>query len=213
MKEILALSIIALVVIITASTVLAVNTPNIRSYIKLPEVTVTNKVEYKTMLKNYLSPVFDGYGIGINGDNYITAKWYITHVRTLPMDKIREIISNTNSTTWSELKNDIQKVIQAEGNTTTKGRIKIGNTTYLLTNIQISNTTASADIRNMPNYNTCKQSNISAEDCESNSQKVGDLSIAKKTNVNTDENTRVWAGTLNFNSVTYSFVAFAYPKW
>jgi len=210
MKEILALSIIALVVIITASAVLAVN---IRSAIKLPAVTAANKIEYKSMLKNYLSPVFDGYGIGINGDNYITAKWYITHVRTLPMDKIREIISNTNSTTWSELKDDIQKIIQTEGNTTTKGRIKIGNTTYLLTNIQISNTTASADIRNMPNYNTCKQSNTSAEDCESNSQKIGDLSIAKKTNVNTDENTRVWAGTLNFNSIAYSFVAFAYPKW
>jgi len=210
MKKILVLAIIALVVIITASTVFAIN----MHAMKLPAITSANKLEYKTMLKSYLNPVFDGYGIGINGDNYITAKWHISHLKTLSFGEIKNIINNTNSTNWSELKEEIQNAIQSEGNTTTKGRIKIGNTTYLLTNIQITNTTASADIRNMPDYNACKQSNTSAENCESSTTKVGDLSLAKKTNaINTDDKSRVWAGTLNFNSIAYTFLAFAFPRW
>jgi hypothetical protein len=83
-----------------------------------------------------------------------------------------------------------------------------------MTNIQVSNQTLTADINQMPVYSTCAQQNISAEDCENSAQKIGDISIAKKTEAIESNNgdPRVWAGTLDFNSVAYTFVSFAYPR-
>lgn len=207
MKTILGLLIIGLVITVTASIVFARN---------LPAITVANKVAYKTMLQTYFHPVLHGYGIGFTSDTYITAKWYITNVKILSRDKIKEIISGANNTTdWSQIKDEIQNALQSEGNEIKKGRIGIGKTNYLLTNIQVSNNTASADIREIANYSACKQSNTSAEDCENNAQQVGSLSLTKKTEAIEDNQAdpRVWAGTLVFKNVTYTFVTFAYPRW
>ena len=203
--KILTLLIITLVISVSASMVFARN---------LPAITAANKLGYKEMLKNYFHPVLHGYGIGFTNDTYITAKWHITDVKILPMSKIKEIISGSNASDWSEIKEQIRNAIQTEGTTITKGRIKIGDTNYLLTNIQTSNNTASADIRKIPNFDTCAQSNTSAEDCENSAEKIGDISLTKKTKAIEETSTeqRVWAGTLNFNNVTYTFVTFAFPK-
>jgi len=200
----LALLVIVLAVSITASVAFAKN---------LPSITSSNKIAYKSMLQTYFKPVFDGYGIGLSGDTYVTARWYITSVRTLNVSGIKQIVSSTNATDWSQLRQEIQNALKNSGIVTQKGRIMIGNTTYVLTNIQISNTTASADIRELPNYTTCKEQNTSAEDCENNAAQVGSLSLSKKTNALQDTKEKVWAGTLIFKSVTYTFVTFAYPRW
>jgi hypothetical protein len=200
----LALLVIVLAVSITASVAFAKN---------LPAITSSNKIAYKSMLQTYFKPVFDGYGIGLSGDTYVTARWYITSVRTLNVSGIKQIVSSTNATDWSQLRQEIQNALKNSGIVTQKGRIMIGNTTYVLTNIQISNTTASADIRELPNYTTCKEQNTSAEDCENNAAQVGSLSLSKKTNALQDTKEKVWAGTLIFKSVTYTFVTFAYPRW
>ncbi len=189
---------------VTASAVLAKN---------LPAMTASSKLSYRSMLQNYFHPVLNGYGIGISGDTYVTARWHITSVRTLNMSDIKQIVSGTNATDWSHLREEIQNALKNSGIVTQKGRIVIGNTTYVLTDIQVSNTTASADIRDLPNYATCKQQNTSAEDCENNASKVGSLSLSKKTNALQDTKDKVWAGTLVFREVTYTFVTFAYPKW
>lgn len=211
MKKILILVVI-LVVSMAASLVFALNIPNIRGMRGLPAITVTDKLDYKNMLKNYLMPINNGYGIGFNGDNYITARWYITSVKTLNMTLIKEIVSNSNATSWSQLRQQIQNALQTEGQTTTEGRISIGKTIYILTDINVSNTTATSNIRQLPDYSNCTSQNISAEQCESAAALVGDFTLSKKTSaLNTTTNEQVWAGTLDFNSVSYTFVTFSYP--
>jgi len=182
---------------------------------RLPAIATNQRTEFKTMLKNYFHPVLHGYGIGFTSDTYITAKWHIINVKILARNRIREIISGTNTSDWSQLREEIQNALQNEGTEIKKGRIRIGNTTYLLTDIQVSNDTASADIREMPDYEDCKQQNISAEECETNAENVGDLSLTKKTKAieEIQGDPRVWAGTLNFKEVEYTFVTFAYPRW
>jgi len=182
---------------------------------RLPTIATNQRTEFKTMLKNYFHPVLHGYGIGFTSDTYITAKWHIVNVKILARNRIREIISGTNTSEWSQVRDEIQNALQNEGTEIKKGRIRIGNTTYLLTDIQVSDETASADIREMPDYEDCKQQNISAEDCETNAEKVGDLSLTKKTKAfeEIQGDPRVWAGTLNFKEVEYTFVTFAYPRW
>jgi hypothetical protein len=206
MKKILIL--VILVVIVTASLAFA------RSVMarNLPAITAANKLDYKNMLKNYLMPINNGYGIGFSGDNYITARWYITSVKTLNITLIKEIVSNSNATEWSQLRQQIQNALQTQGQTTTKGRISIGKTIYILTDISVSNSTATSNIRQMPDYSSCTSQNISAEQCESAAALVGDFSLSKKTNaLNTTTNEQVWAGTLDFNSVSYTFMTFSYP--
>ena len=204
MKTTLALLLVVLVISFTAYTAFARN---------LPKVTAANINDYKTMLQGYFHPSMNGYGIGFNNDKYIVAKWHITNVRILPFSDIKSLISNSNSTSWSELKDEIQKAIQTEGKIIQEGRMMIGNITYILTNIKTSNTTSSADIRRMPDYTVCKQQNISSEDCENNTEKVGSISVTKKTNAIEDakDNNKIWAGILSFMNVDYTFVAFAYP--
>jgi hypothetical protein len=182
---------------------------------RLPTIATNQRTEFKTMLKNYFHPVLHGYGIGFTSDTYITAKWHIVNVKILARNRIREIISGTNTSEWSQVRDEIQNALQNEGTEIKKGRIRIGNTTYLLTNIQVSDETASADIREMPDYEDCKQQNISAEECETNAEKVGDMSLTKKTKAfeEIQGDPRVWAGTLNFKEVEYTFVTFAYPRW
>lgn len=209
MKKVLALLIVILTVSMT-TIVLARN----NSERNLPEIRETERNAFKTMLKTYFRPNIHGYGIGFSDDKYVIAKWNIVSVKILPKNIIKEVLSNTNATDWSEIKDEIEDAIKTNGTILEKGRIRIGKTDYTLTNITISNSTAYADIRLMPDYNECKQSNTTAEDCENNSTKIGYLSLTKKTNVieDVEENTRVWTGTLNFNSTNYTFVTFAYPR-
>ncbi len=182
---------------------------------KLPSITGNQRTAFKTMLKNYFHPVLHGYGIGFTADTYVTAKWHITNVRILATNRIKNIISGSNTTDWSQVRAEIQNALQDEGTLIKKGRIRIGKTNYLLTNIEVSNSTASADIKTIPNYTACKKVNTSAEDCENNSEKVGDITVTKKTNAieEATADPRVWGGILNFNNIEYTFVTFAYPRW
>jgi len=203
MKKILGL--VVVLISVAASVVFARN---------LPAITIANKLEYKNMIRNYLSPVNHGYGIGFNNDNYVTAKWYITNVRTLNMSEIKEIVKNSNATDWSQLRSQIQSVLQAQGIEVIKGRISIGKIIYILTDINVTNSTVAANIREMPIYSNCKDQNITAEQCENMTTQVGSLLLTKKTSaIETEANEpKVWAGTLNFNSTTYTFVTFTYPR-
>jgi hypothetical protein len=205
MKKILGLLVVILAISITASVVFARN---------LPAITAANKLSYKNMLKEYLSPVNHGYGIGFNDNSYVTAKWYITSVRTLNMSKINEIVKNSNATDWSQLREQVQNSLKSQGMNVTKGRINIGKNMYILTDINVSNNTVAANIREMPIYSNCKDQNITAEQCEIIATQIGSLSLTKKTSaIETQANEpKVWAGTLNFNSTAYTFVTFAYPR-
>jgi hypothetical protein len=208
MKNTLVILAVILVVSVTASMVFA---RGLAMGKNLPAVTAANRMEYKDMLKNYMSPINHGSGIGISGDTYVTAKWYIANVRMLNVSTLKEIIGNSTATTWSGLRQDMQGYLQ-NASVLTQGRIEIGNTTYLLSNVNVTNSTATADIKNLPNYASCKQSNVTVQECENNAAKVGDMSLAKKTAIQDNPmDTRVWAGTLDINSVAYNFVTFVYP--
>lgn len=206
MKKTLVLLIIISIIALSTTMVLAR---------KLPAIENVQKNAFKTMLQNYFHPVLHGYGIGFTNETYITAKWHMVNVKILAKNRIREIIGNTSATEWSQVRAEIENALQNEGTEIKKGRIRIGNMNYLLTNILVSNDTASADIREMPVYSNCAQQNVSAEDCELNTTLVGSLSLTKKTKAIEDTQTdpKVWAGILNFKDVTYTFVTFAYPRW
>ena len=183
----------------------------------LPKPMQAHKEGFKTMLKNYLSPVIHGYGIGFTGDTYITAKWHITDIKILSRNEIRNVIQNSkaeNVTDWSTVRERIRTQLEANGTSVKKGRIKISGTTYLLTNIVTSDASATADINEMPNWETCKNQNTTAEDCETSSTKVGEISITKKTRVDQEvvNEPRVWAGTLKLNNIDYTFVTLVYPR-
>ena len=182
----------------------------------LPRINQTNKDAFKAMLKNYLSPVIHGYGIGYTGDTYIIAKWHITDVRTLSRNEIKNIINEANQegvTDWNTVRERIKERLNS-GITVKKGRIRIDGTSYLLTNITVSNTSATADIREIPNWEDCKNQNITIEDCENNANKVGYIDVTKKTRANQEiaNEPKVWAGTLNFKETDYNFVTFVYPR-
>jgi hypothetical protein len=183
----------------------------------LPRPAQANKEAFKTMLKNYLSPVIHGYGIGFTGDTYVIAKWHITGIKILNRTEITDIIKQAkaeNVTDWSIVKEMIRTQLESGGTTVKKGRIKIDGKMYLLTNITTSDTTASADIGEMPDWEDCKQRNVSAEDCEKNATNIGNILLTKKTRVNQEiaNEPRVWAGTLSFNETAYTFVTFVYPR-
>jgi hypothetical protein len=194
--------------VLTSSVVFAENAKQMGR--KMIAISAANRMEMKDTLKNYFNPVSSGYGIGTSGDSYITAKWYVASVRTLNLTEIKQTVSNSNATNWAELRRDLQDSIKNVGIVVQKGRITIGNTTYVLSNLQISNTTASADIRTLPDYASCSQQNITAETCESNAAKVGDMSLSLKTPAVAQgkADPKVWGGTLDLNSVAYNFVAF-----
>ncbi|MEM5872355.1 MAG: hypothetical protein QXD55_00620 [Candidatus Aenigmatarchaeota archaeon] len=182
----------------------------------LPRINQSNKDAFKAMLKNYLSPVIHGYGIGYTADTYIIAKWHITNVKTLSRNEIRNIIQQANSeniTDWGIIRERIRERLN-EGITVRKGRIRIEGTNYLLTNITVSDTHATADIREIPNWEDCKNQNITMEECENNANKVGYIDITKKTRASQEiaNEPRVWAGTLNFKGIDYTFVTFVYPR-
>jgi hypothetical protein len=207
-KNVIGLFIVAIVsvTILTSSIVFAENAK--KSVRDMVAINQANRMEIKETLKNYFNPVSSGNGIGISGDKYITAKWYVASVRALNMSEIKQTVSDSNATTWAELRKDLQDSIKNRGFVVKKGRISIGNTTYLLANLQITNTTVSADIKALPNYESCSQQNITADACE-NTAKVGDMSVTLKTPAQEQvKDQKVWGGTLNLNSVAYSFVAF-----
>jgi hypothetical protein len=207
MKKIIGLSIIVLIISFTA----AVYARN------LPTITNANKLEYKNMLKDYLNPVLHGYGIGFNQDNYITAKWYITNIKLLNRTEIKDVIQKAKSenvTDWNTMLVRIKSELDTNGMIAKKGRIRIDGKDYLLTNIQVSDANATSDIREIPDWNACKQHNVSEDNCETNSTKVGDMSLTKRTKPNQEisDEPKVWAGTLNFNNTAYTFVTLVYPR-
>jgi len=183
----------------------------------LPRIAQTHKEGFKTMLQNFLTPVIHGYGIGFTGDTYIIAKWHIVNSKILPRVDINDIIRQAkeeNVTDWSVVRERIRVALEANGTIVKKGRIKIEKINYLLTNISVSETNAIADVREIPNWESCKQQNISAEDCELSGVKVGDVTITKRTKPQQEipGEPRVWAGTMNFNGTAYTFVTLVYPR-
>jgi hypothetical protein len=183
----------------------------------LPKPLQNNKDAFKTMLKDYLSPVLHGYGIGFTQDNYITAKWYITNIKILNKTEIKDVIQKAKSENvadWNTLLVRVKADLDTNGMIAKKGRIRMEGKDYLLTKIQVSDTNATAEIREMPDWNACKQQNVSAEDCEENATNIGNISFTKKTRANQEISgePRVWAGTLNFNSTAYTFVTLVYPR-
>lgn len=184
---------------------------------KLGMIRQTERDMFKNMVKNYLSPAINGWGIGLNtaSDTYSAVKFHVVSVKILPRVDIADILKQAKSenvSDWSVVKDRLNAALNANGTVMSKGRIQVNKEKYILTNIVKTETTVSADIRNMPNYETCKTQNVSAENCETNSTKVGDFSLARKTAEFEQGKDRVWAGTLNFNSTAYTFVALVNPR-
>lgn len=208
MKKLGILVLVTVVVIALSVTV---------AYGKLPTLRQLDKDMFKNMIKNYLSPSINGWGIGLNtnSDSYLVAKFHAVSVKILPRVDIANVLKQAkaeNVTDWSVVRDRLKATLDANGTTITKGRIQINREKYILTGIVKTDNTFSADIRNTPNYETCKVQNISAEDCETNSTKVGDVSVTRKTAEFEPGKDRVWAGTLNFNSTAYTFVALVNPR-
>lgn len=204
MKKLVVIALVAMV--LTATMAFALSKP-----------LQNNKDAFKTMLKDYLSPVLHGYGIGFNQDNYITAKWYITNIKILNKTEIKYVIQKAKSENvadWNTMLVRIKADLDTNGMIAKKGRIRMEGKDYLLTKIQVSDANATAEIREMPDWNACKQRNVSAEDCEIESTKAGDLSLTKRTKPNQEISgePRVWAGTLSFNNTAYTFVTLVYPR-
>jgi hypothetical protein len=204
LKKIIIVAIVAIVLITTVA-------------FALPKPLQNNKDAFKTMLKDYLSPVLHGYGIGFNQDNYITAKWYITNIKILNKTEINSVMhkaKSENVTDWNTMLVRIKADLDANGVVARKGRIRIDGEDYLLTKIQVYESNATADIREIPDWNACKQQNVSEDDCEIGSIKIGNLSMTKRTKANQEisNEPRAWAGTLNFNNTAYTFVTLVYPR-
>lgn len=183
----------------------------------LPKPLQSNKDAFKTMLEDYLNPVLHGYGIGFNQDNYITAKWYITNIRVLNMTEIKNVMQKAKSenvTDWNTMLVRIKSELDTYGIIAKKGRIRIDGKDYLLTKIQVYESNATADVREIPDWNACKQQNVSEDDCEIKSVKVGDMSLTERTKTNQEVSNepRAWAGALNFNNTAYTFVTLVYPR-
>lgn len=185
---------------------------------RLGPIGETERLAFTNMIKNYLSPVIHGWGIGFDcaGDSYITAKFHILNVKILPFDQVLSIIREERNKSqvvdWSAVRERIRAAIETNGTTISKGRISINGTTYVLTNIVKTETTFSADIRELPDYTSCKQQNISAEQCEIRTEKIGNISLTKGEPTGLPTAPYLWKGTLEFKGVTYKFGAFAYPR-
>lgn len=179
----------------------------------LPSFGDVEKSMFKDLAKQSISPTITGWGLGLNtaGDSYLVAKFHLVSQKILPRQEILQILKDakaSNSTvTWAEVRDRVKAAIDANSTVVLKGRIQVNKGIYILTGITRTNTTFTADIRAKSDYTACAASNVSAEDCESNSTKIGDISLTKKTSEINPERHRVWAGTLDFNSTAYTFVA------
>ena len=184
---------------------------------RLERITETERLDFANMIRNYLNPVIHGAGIGFDctGDSYIVAKFHAVSVKVLPFDQITSIIREEKQKSqvvdWSQVRERIRAAIEANGTIISKGRISINGTMYALTNIVKTDTSFSADIKEMPNYTNCKQQNISAEQCEQQSATVGSISLTKGEATGLPGTPYLWKGTLEFKK-TYKFAAFAYPR-
>ena len=179
-------------------------------------ITAQQKNQFKETLRNYFNPVIHGYGIGFTEENYITARWQITQIRMLSTSQVRTAIQASvqgNETDWDAVRERVRNAL-VSASTERKGRVRIEGIDYVLTNMIVSNESLTADIREIPDYAACRAANITADDCESNSTKVGDVSISKRTKPNQEipGEPNVWAGTMNYDDVAYTFVTFAYPR-
>ena len=191
-------------------------TANIAAARELPSITAVHKDLFKTMIKNYFLPVIHGWGIGYDcaSDTYITVKFHVVSVKIIPRTQTVEIIREAkvgNVTGWPEVRDRVKAAIDTNGTTMSKGRISVNGTEYILTNITKTEDSWSAIIREMPNYTSCKELNISAEDCESSATQVGDVSVTKRVTTGLPGEPRIWAGNLTYNTVDYKFITLAYP--
>jgi hypothetical protein len=181
------------------------------------QISNVQKTALKTTLRNYFSTVIHGYGIGFTEENYIIAKWHVTNVRTLNRASINAIVRQAkqgNNTDWDAVRERVRTALASSYTTVRKGRISIEGRSYVLTNIFVTNESLTADIREIPDYAACNELEINAEVCEESSDKVGVITITKRTKPEQEiaGEPKVWAGTLTFNDVSYTFVTFAYPR-
>jgi len=209
-KTLIALGILVVLAITAVSA-------NIAIAKQLPQIRNVEKTMFKNLVQSYLHPSINGWGIGLNSasDTYLVAKFHVVSVKTLPRAQIAQIIRDAkagNATEWSEVRDKIKASIDANSTTVIKGRIQINKQQYVLTDIINAETTFSANIRDKPDYSACTATNISAETCELQSAKVGDLSLTMKTAELEENKQRLWAGTMNFNSTSYTFVALVNPR-
>ncbi len=185
---------------------------------RLERITETERLAFTNMIRNYFSPVIHGAGIGFDctENKYITAKFHVLSVKILPFDQVISIIREEREKSqivdWSAVRERIRAAIDANGTIISKGRISVNGTMYVLTNIQKTDTSFSADIKEMPDYSNCKQQNISAEQCEAQSEQVGSISLAKGEATGLPQTPYLWTGSLEFKEKTYNFAAFAYPR-
>ncbi|MEM5834477.1 MAG: hypothetical protein QXQ69_01350 [Candidatus Aenigmatarchaeota archaeon] len=188
------------------------------SLARLGPIGETERLAFANMIRNYLSPVIHGWGIGFDceRDSYITAKFHVLSVKILPFDQVASIIREEKNKAqvvdWSAVRERVRAAIDANGTIISKGRISINGTNYVLTNIVKTDTSFSADIRELPDYSKCRQQNISAEECELQSTKVGSISLAKGEPTGLPSAPYLWKGSLEFKGITYKFGAFAYPR-
>jgi len=208
MKKTVLLTVIAITVILSATVVLARQLPSMRD---------VDKNMFKNLVQGYLHPSITGWGIGLNTqqDSYLVAKFHAVTVKSLPRDQILQILRDAkagNATDWSDVRDRVKDAIDANGTNITKGMIQINKQTYILTGIVKTETTFNGTIRVKPDYSACVSANISTEACESQSTQIGDLSITRKTAELDQSKDRVWAGTMNFNSTAYTFVALVNPR-
>ena len=182
----------------------------------LPAIQTTQRNMFKSMLKNYFHPAMTGWGIGINQeqDTYLAARFHAVSIKTLSRVRIREItqeVRNEENPTWSMLRDRLNQALQDEGETHIKARIKINGVNYILTGVVKDETTFSGVIRTLPDYDACAAAGTSTEDCELESEQVGELSLTKKEAEFERGRDRVWAGTLTFEDTEYVFVALVNP--
>ena len=208
MKKTVLISIIAITVILSATVVLAR---------ELPTIGNTEKNMFKNMVQAYFHPSISGWGIGLNTeqDTYLVARFHAVTVKTLSRNQIWQILVDAkggNVTDWSEVRDRIRIALDANGTTISKGMIQINKENYILTDIVKTETTFNCTIKTKPDYSACVSANISTEDCESQSTNIGDLSLTRKSAELEQSKDRVWAGTMNFNTTEYTFVALVNPR-
>ncbi|MFH0832440.1 MAG: hypothetical protein V1900_01815 [Candidatus Aenigmatarchaeota archaeon] len=182
----------------------------------LPKIVDADKGLFKNLVKDYLHPEMNAWGIGLNTakDSYIVAKLHVTSVKTLPRSQIVQILKDAKAgdiTTWGEVKDKIKEALDASGVTTTSGRIQVNKVQYVLTDIARTDTTFAATIREKPVYLTCTAANKTAAECDEQAATIGDLSLTKK-DAEFENKQKIWAGTMNFNNTAYTFVALVQPK-
>jgi hypothetical protein len=205
------LGIAAVAILLTAGAAMA-DRPLVAAS-RLKAIGEVEKAMFSNMVKNYLHPTLDAWGVALNTnqDSYLLSKIHVTRVQNLPKGQIVKILrdskENANTTTWAQVRDDVKAAIDSNSTTETRGRISINRDTYVLTGIDATNATFSADIRSVPDFNACAKANLTAVECELASTKVGSLSLTRKTSEVNSERQRVWAGTMDFNSTGYTFVA------